>query len=54
MPLIDNTFENQSAVPDENPGGGAGYPLAANKLVLVDKDCASIDGQTVYRFEVTQ
>lgn len=23
MPLIDNTFENQSAVPDENPSGGA-------------------------------
>jgi hypothetical protein len=23
MPLIDNTFENQSAIADENPGGGA-------------------------------
>ena len=23
MPLIDNTFENQSAIHDENPSGGA-------------------------------
>ena len=37
------------------PGGGnmnAGYQNAANKVILVDKDCVSIDGQTVYRFEV--
>mgnify|MGYP006978917743 CR=1 FL=1 len=39
-----------------NPSGGTGmhneYQNAANKVVLVDKDCTSIDGQTVYRFEV--
>ena len=39
-----------------NPGGNinmaAGYQNAANKFYLVDKDCVSIDGQTVYRFEV--
>ena len=39
-----------------NPGGNnnmaAGYQTAANKFYLVDKDCVSIDGQTVYRFEV--
>lgn len=35
-------------------GGGqhGGYAGAANKFYLVDKDCVSIDGQTVYRFEV--
>lgn len=30
----------------------AGYRDAANKFFLVDKDCVSLDGQTVYRFEV--
>ena len=32
--------------------GGAGYQTAGTKVILVDKDCTSIDGQTVYRFEV--
>ena len=32
--------------------GGAGYATAGTKVILVDKDCTSIDGQTVYRFEV--
>ena len=39
-----------------NPGGNLnmapGYQDAANKFLLVDKDCVSLDGQTVYRFEV--
>lgn len=39
-----------------DPSGGTNmhneYQNAANKVVLVDKDCTSIDGQTVYRFEV--
>lgn len=39
-----------------DPSGGTnmhtGYRDAVNKVVLVDKDCTSIDGQTVYRFEV--
>ena len=35
-------------------GGGAdaGYQTAANKFIIVDKDCTSIDGQSVIRFEV--
>lgn len=41
-----------SAVPSSNTSMNAGYQNAANKVVLVDKDCVSIDGQTVYRFEV--
>ncbi len=32
--------------------GDGGYNAAANKFYLVEKDCVSIDGQTVYRFEV--
>ena len=34
--------------------GMAGYNTAANKLVIVDKDCTSIDGQPIIRFEVVQ
>ena len=41
-----------SAVPSSNTSMNAGYQNAVNKVVLVDKDCTSIDGQTVYRFEV--
>ena len=46
--------EKKFVICNENPGGGAGYPLAGNKLVVVDANCTSIDGQQVYRFEVTQ
>ena len=41
-----------SADPNGNTNMHTGYRDAANKVVLVDKDCTSIDGQTVYRFEV--
>lgn len=41
-----------AAVPSTNTNMNAGYRDAVNKVVLVDKDCTSIDGQTVYRFEV--
>lgn len=40
-------------ISNNNGGGQApGYGAATNKFYLVDKDCTSIDGQTVYRFEV--
>lgn len=41
-----------TANPSNNTGMHTGYQGAVNKVVLVDKDCTSIDGQTVYRFEV--
>lgn len=41
-----------AAVPSTNTNMHTGYQNAVNKVVLVDKDCTSIDGQTVYRFEV--
>lgn len=41
-----------AANPSNNTGMHTGYQSAVNKVVLVDKDCTSIDGQTVYRFEV--
>lgn len=47
--LISN---HSSANPGANSNMGTGYQTAANKFLLVDKDCVSIDGQTVYRFEV--
>ena len=47
-------LDRKFVICNENPGGGAGYPLAGNKLVVVDANCTSIDGQQVYRFEVTQ
>lgn len=47
--LISN---HSSANPGANTNMGNGYQAAANKFLLVDKDCVSIDGQTVYRFEV--
>ena len=50
-----NARDKKFVICNENPvNGGVGYPLAANQLVLVDKDCVSIDGQPVYRFEVTK
>lgn len=40
-------------ISNDNGGGQhGGYAGAVNKFYLVDKDCTSIDGQTVYRFEV--
>lgn len=40
-------------ISNNNSGASdGGYSTAANKFLLVDKDCVSIDGQTVYRFEV--
>lgn len=42
-------------ISNDNRGAGnehGGYAGAGNKFYLVDKDCVSIDGQTVYRFEV--
>ena len=39
---------------DSTPTNHPDYAGAANKLVLVDKDCVSIDGQSVYRFEVVE
>ena len=49
----ENKVEVQQQVSADNGGGQApGYGAATNKFYLVDKDCTSIDGQTVYRFEV--
>ena len=42
-------ISNHNGGPGNEHGGYAG---AGNKFYLVDKDCVSIDGQTVYRFEV--
>lgn len=34
--------------------GMSGYSAAANQFIVVDKDCVSIDGQSIVRFEVTK
>lgn len=39
-------------ISNETVSGGTGYAAAANKFILVDKDCVSIDGADIYRFEV--
>lgn len=41
-------------VSNQTLGGAGAYPLAANKLVVVDANCTSIDGQPIMRFEVVQ
>ena len=63
--LVDNPIKNGQVahydqaskkfiISNVTPGGTVNYQAAANKLVVVDKDCASIDGQSIIRFEVTQ
>ena len=49
-----DSISEKFIISNATPNGAAGYLIAANKLVVVDKDCVSIDGQPVIRFEVTQ
>ena len=41
-------------ISNQTTGGMSGYSAAANQFIVVDKDCTSIDGQQVIRFEVTK
>lgn len=41
-------------ISNKTGSGISEYAQAANQLIVVDKDCVSIDGQKVIRFEVTK
>lgn len=49
-----NSASKKFVISNVTQGGTVDYQNANNKLVVVDANCVSIDGQTVYRFEVTQ
>lgn len=41
-------------ISNKTANGTTGYANAGNQFVVVDKDCVSIDGQSIIRFEVTK
>ena len=41
-------------ISNQTPNGMNGYSTAGNQFIVVDKDCVSIDGQSIVRFEVTK